>query len=404
MPGVRSIALGMWIGAGSRFEVAEHAGISHFIEHLIFKGSERYSAWDIARIFDEMGGEINAATSKEYTIVHARFLDEQLETAFSVMADMVRRPLFAELDQEREVVLEEVAMYEDSPQELVHDLLSEAVFDSHPLGRPVIGRADSLRATGEAEVRAYHASHYVNPAIVVAAAGNIEHARLCELAVHHLAGGAGASATPPALVRAHPQLRHVAGFREKETEQYHICLGGLGPARDDPRRFVLSVLDIAIGGSSSSRLFQEVREKRGLAYSVYSYTSLYADTGLVAVYVGSRQEALGEAMDVIREELGRAAELPETEVERAKAHLKGQMVLSMESPQARMHQLGRSVLTGIEILSLDELLARVGAVTYEEALELAAQVYDVDRWSGVCIGPDTGSFKATVPDFGWEGA
>lgn len=352
-----------------------------------------------------MGGEINAATSKEYTIVHARFLDEQLETAFSVIADMVRRPLFADLDQEREVVLEEVAMYDDSPQELVHDVLAEAVFDSHPLGRPVIGRADSLRATGEAAVQAYHGTHYVNPAIVIAAAGNIEHGRLCELAEKYLVGGAAdPSAAPPTIVPAHPEPRHVAAFREKETEQYHICLGGLGPARDDPRRFVLSVLDTALGGSSSSRLFQEVREKRGLAYSVYSYTSLYAEIGLVAVYVGSRKEALGEAMDVIREELARAAELPETEVERAKAHLKGQMVLSMESPQARMHQLGRSVLTGIEILSLDELLAKVEAVTHEEALEMARRFYGLERWSSVCIGPDAGPFKTTVPDYDWEGA
>ena len=352
-----------------------------------------------------MGGEINAATSKEYTIVHARFLDEQLETALTVIADMVRNPLFADLEAEREVVLEEVAMYEDSPQELVHDVLAEAVFDSHPLGRAVIGRAESLRATDKAAVQAYHGAYYVSPAIVLAAAGNVDHGRLCELTQKHLAGGAaGPSAAPPAIAPAQPAPRHVATFTLKETEQYHVCLGGLGLARDDPRRFALSVVDTAIGGSSSSRLFQEVREKRGLAYSVYSYTSLYAETGLVAVYVGSRQEALAEAMGIIREELAQADRLPGAEIARAKAHLKGQMVLSMESPSARMHQLGRSVLSGIEILSLDELLAKVEAVTYEEAIETARAHYGLERWSTVCIGPDAAPFRAAVPDFTWEGA
>jgi predicted Zn-dependent peptidase len=351
-----------------------------------------------------MGGEINAATSKEYTIVHARFLDEQLETAFTVIADMVRHPLFADLEAEREVVLEEVAMYEDSPQELVHDVLAEAVFDSHPLGQAVIGRAESLRATDKAAVQAYHGAHYVSPAIVLAAAGNVDHGRLCELTQEYLAGATGPSAAAAVIAPAQPALRHVATFTGKETEQYHVCLGGLGLARDDPRRFALSVVDTALGGSSSSRLFQEVREKRGLAYSVYSYTSLYAETGLVAVYVGSRQEALAEAMSIIREELAQADRLSEAEIARAKAHLKGQMVLSMESPSARMHQLGRSVLSDIEILSLDELLAKVEAVTYEGAIETARAYYGLERWSTVCIGPDVAPFRAVVPDFTWEGA
>ena len=188
---MRSIALGFWIGAGSRYEEPAQAGVSHFIEHLIFKGTEHYSAWDIARIFDEMGGELNAATSKEYTVVHARFLDEQLDQAFSVMADMVQRPLFADIDSEREVVLEEVAMYEDSPADLIHDVLAQAVFDGHALARAVIGNAEALRRDDKQAVEAYHEAHYVKPAIVIAAVGNVDHARLCELAERHLgAGGA----------------------------------------------------------------------------------------------------------------------------------------------------------------------------------------------------------------------
>lgn len=401
---MRSIALGFWIGAGSRYEEPAQAGVSHFIEHLIFKGTEHYSAWDIARIFDEMGGELNAATSKEYTVVHARFLDEQLDQAFSVMADMVQRPLFADIDSEREVVLEEVAMYEDSPADLIHDVLAQAVFDGHALARAVIGNAEALRRDDKQAVEAYHEAHYVKPAIVIAAVGNVDHARLCELAERHLGAG-GAVKAPPAPRLATPVVHHVARFTAKETEQYNVCFGGLGPARDDPRRFALSVVDAALGGSSSSRLFQEVREKRGLAYSIYSYSSLYAETGMVAVYVGSRKEALEEALGIIRDELDRSiTDLPEQEVERAKAHLKGQLVLGMESPHARMHQLGRSVLTSVEILSLDEMLAKVEAVTLEQAQALAREFYDLSTWSAVCIGPDPEPFRSATEGFAREDA
>lgn len=399
---MRSIALSFWIGAGSRYETPAQAGVSHFIEHLIFKGSESYSAWDIARIFDEMGGEINAATSKEYTVVHARFLDEQLEQALAVMADMVWRPRFADIDAEREVVLEEVAMYEDSPADLIHDVIAQTVFDGHPLANAVIGNAAALRGADTAAVRAYHAAHYVPRAVVVAAAGNVDHEQLCALVEKHRAAG-GASTAPPAARLAPPPVHHVARFRAKDTEQYNVCFGGLGPARNDSQRFALSVVDTLLGGASSSRLFQEVREKRGLAYSVYSYSSLYAETGLIAIYVGSRAEALTEALAVIREEVDRLVHhLPGEEVERAKAHLKGQLVLGMESPQARMNQLGRSVLTGVEILTLDEMLARVDAVTTDEAQAIAQQYYDLSRWSAVCIGPEARAFREGVEGFDWE--
>ena len=298
---VRSVALGLYIAAGSRLEPPEIAGVSHFIEHLIFKGSDRYSAWDIARIFDDMGGEPNAATSKEHTVVHARFLDDDLDRAFAVIAEMVARPGFADLDQEREVVLEEVAMYEDSPPELVHDDLAEAVFGDHPLGRPIIGRSETLARIDHDTVRAYHDAHYVNPGIVVAASGNVDHDHLCELTAQHFRPEPGAVVPRPEL--SPPGMRHVARFTQKDTEQYHICFGGPGPRRADPDRYAVFVVDTVLGGSWSSLLFQEVREKRGLAYSVYSYTSLYADAGLTAIYVGSREEAVREAMEVIQEVL-----------------------------------------------------------------------------------------------------
>jgi predicted Zn-dependent peptidase len=399
---VRSIALGVWIACGSRSEQSAQAGISHFLEHMIFKGSSRYTALDIARIFDDMGGEPNAATSKEHTIVHARFLDEDLETAFPVIAEMVARPTFAELDAEREVVLEEVAMYEDSPPELIHDDLAEAVFGDHPLGRPIIGHTATLRAIDRKAVAAYHDANWVSPAIVVAAAGNLEHERICTLALQHFEHAPEARRQGFAL--SAPARRHVAHFTEKETEQYHVCLGGPGPRRTDEDRYAVFVVDTLLGGSWSSRLFQEVREKRGLAYSVYSYTSLYADAGLTAIYFGSRAEALEEAMAVILDVLGETAGgFSDEAITRAKNHLKGQLVLSMESPTSRMQALGRSILMEMPVLSVDEVLAKIDAVNAEDVHEAARRYYDLSTWSTACIGPDPEPFRAVAAGFEWEG-
>jgi predicted Zn-dependent peptidase len=398
---VRSVALGLWIAAGSRLEPLEHGGISHFIEHLIFKGSENYSAWDIARIFDDMGGEPNASTSKEHTLVNARFLDEDLDKAFEVMVEMVARPTFVDLDQEREVVLEEVAMYEDSPPELVHDDLCEAVFGEHPLGRPIIGHSETLGRLDLPMVRAYHDAHYVNPGIVVAAGGNVDHDRLCELTAKHFRPEPGAVVALPDL--SAPGIRHVARFSQKDTEQYHVCLGGPGPRRSDPDRYAVFVVDTILGGSWSSRLFQEVREKRGLAYSVYSYTSLFADAGLTAIYVGSREEAVEEAMGVILEVLHDFEEnIAEEAIARAKNHLKGQLVISMESPGSRMQSLGRAVLMGQPILTVDEVLGRIDAVTHDDVMAAVRRYYDPKTWSTVCIGPRPEPFRAVTDGFDWE--
>jgi predicted Zn-dependent peptidase len=398
---VRSVALGLWIAVGSRQEPLELGGVSHFIEHLIFKGSEQYSALDIARIFDDMGGEPNASTSKEHTLVNARFLDEDLDKAFEVIAEMVARPSFVDLDQEREVVLEEVAMYEDSPPELIHDDLSEVVFVDHPLGRPIIGHVDTLERIDVPTVRSYHDAHYVNPGIVVSAAGNIDHDQLCGLAARHFRPEPGAVVLQADL--SAPGFRHVARFREKDTEQYHVCLGGPGPRRTDPDRYAVFVVDTILGSSWSSRLFQEVREQRGLAYSVYSYVSLYADAGLTAIYCGSREEAIGEAMEVILEvldDLGK--DVAEETIQRAKNHLKGQHVLSMESPGARMQSQGRAVLTGQPVLTVDEVLARIDAVTHDDVMTAVRRYYDAQKWSTVCIGPRPEPFRAVTEGFLWE--
>ena len=395
---VRSVALGFWVAAGSRLEPVELGGVSHFIEHLIFKGTDRFSAADIAHIFDDMGAEPNASTSKEYTLVNARLLDDDLDIAFEVIAGMVARPTFADLDQEREVVLEEVAMYEDSPPELIHDDLCEVVFGEHPLGRPIIGHFETLAALDIDTVRSYHDKHYVNPGIVIAASGQ----RRPRSPVR-----SGSRALPPGTRRRGSARRaeragvgHLARFTQKDTEQYHVCLGGPGPRRGDPDRYAVYVVDTILGGSWSSHLFQEVREKRGLAYSVYSYASLYADAGLTAVYFGSREEAVEEAMTVILDTLvDLEAAMTTDAVDRARNHLKGQLVLSMESPGARMQSLGRNVLLEQPVLTVDEVLARIDAVDHDAVIDAVRRYYDPETWSTACIGPRPEPFRAVTQGF-----
>src|SRR3954471_2289342 len=262
MPSVRSIALGFWIRTGSRDEDPAQAGISHFLEHLLFKGTDRFSSFQIDELFDAMGAEVNAGTGKETTSVYSRFLDRHLERAFDVLQDMVLRPSYPDIDSERQVVIEEIAMYEDEPQDKVHDVLAGAIFGDHPLGRPIIGRADVVSSVPVPEIATWHDGRYVAGNMVLAAAGTLDHDRIVELAERAF-GDAGRGEGPATATPAQggPVLR----FHQKETEQYHLCLGGAGIPRGDDRRFALRVLDTILGGSSSSRLFQEVREKRGLA-------------------------------------------------------------------------------------------------------------------------------------------
>jgi predicted Zn-dependent peptidase len=396
MPAVRSVALGMWVRTGSRDEERDQAGISHFLEHLLFKGTSRFSSQEIDEIFDGMGAEVNAGTGKETTSLYSRTLDQHLERAFDVMADMVLRPAYADVDQERQVVIEEIAMYEDEPSDKVHDVLAAAVFGDHPLGRPVIGSAEVVSSVPVEAISAYHDERYTGRNLVIAGAGSLEHERLVEL-VREATGelgtgdrGHGALAPPP----DEPRVR----FHRKDTEQYHLCLGGPGIARGDERRFALRVLDTILGGSSSSRLFQEVREKRGLAYAVYSYPSQYVDTGQVAVYLGTRGDNVGEALDVVGGELRRLQEEPvsEEELERAKENVKGRTVLSMESTLARMNRLGSSVLMGVPLLSLDELLAAIEAVTLEDVTRLARDLFAPDRLSAAGVGVEEDAFRGAL--------
>jgi predicted Zn-dependent peptidase len=395
---VRSVALGYWIGAGSRDERDERAGVSHFIEHLLFKGSERYTAQEIAEIFDGLGGELNAATSREHTVVFARVADHHLETAIDVMSDMVFTPSLGEVDSEREVVLEEIAMYEDQPQELVHDLIAEAVFGDHPLGRPVIGTSEVISTISRRAISAYHRSMYVPGNVVVAAAGNLDHnelLRLLERAEQKVQQPPARGRVRSPLVKASPpNLR----FTRKDTEQYHVCVGAPGIARSDRRRFAASLLDAILGGSASSRLFQEIREKRGMAYAVYSFASQYTDTGQIGFYVGTREENLGDCLAIAAEQIAEVAagNLKPDELERAKENLKGRILLSMESTSNRMSRLGKSLITDTEILSMDRIIAEIDAVEPEALGELAALLLAPERLSAAGIGPTEERFLAAV--------
>jgi predicted Zn-dependent peptidase len=426
VPGVRSVALGFWIAAGSAAEEESQAGLSHLLEHMLFRGTRRFGSEEIDQIFDAMGAEVNAGTDKEATSLFTRVLDGHLERAFEVMSDMVLWPRFGELEAEREVVLEEIAMYEDDPQDRVFDVLGEAVFGSHPLGRAVIGNANVIHGATREELVSFHAGRYRPEAIVIAAAGSLDHDALVEMARRleipgALAGDAGAPRDPdtkgtasangssgsdpvaaPLGGAAAPEFARRVRFLEKDTEQYHVCVGGAGMAREDERRFALRVLEGVLGGTSSSRLFQQVRERRGLAYSVFSFSNLYAHTGEVGLYVGTRPENLAEALSVIAAELERCVEEPadEAELARSRENLKGRVVLSMESTAARMSLLGASVLNGLPILSVDEVLARVDSVSIPELREIAGELFTPGRLSVAGVGPDEATFQAAIEPLG----
>jgi predicted Zn-dependent peptidase len=395
VPSVRSVALGLWVRTGSRNETPAQAGVSHFLEHLLFKGTARYSAIEISERFDGLGASVNAATGKETTHLHARFLDEHTEDVFDLLAEMLLAPTYPEIDSERQVVIEEIAMYDDEPQDRVHDVLAEAVFGAHPLGRRVLGEAEVISSIPVPEIEDYRRAHYTGPQIVVGAAGHLDHDRIVELAqrlVQPPATGDGALSEAP--------LEDAARlcFLRKETEQYHICFGAPGLRRDDQRRFPLAVLDAIFGGSTSSRLFREVREKRGLAYSVGSYNEQFTDQGLVATYVGTREDNVEEACAIIGAEMARLRSEPVSgeELARAKESVKGRLVLSSESTAARMTRISRATLFGLPIESLDEMLAKVDAIQVDDLTELAAELYGADRLSAACVGTDEERFRQAL--------
>jgi predicted Zn-dependent peptidase len=390
IPTVRSVALGIWAAAGSRDERPEEAGLSHFIEHMMFKGTSTRSARDISEAFERLGAEVNAFTSKEHTCYYSRVIDRHAPEAFSILADMLVDSAMDEAAclSEREVVLEEISRAQDTPDDKVHDLFAQALWPDHPIGRPVLGAKETVGGFLPPAVFGYTGRHYRSGDVVVAAAGNIAHADVVAMATELLAGlPAGDRAereewTPTAE-------RHLC-VSAKDTEQAHICLGTFGLPVTSDDRFAISVLDAVLGGGMASRLFQEIREKRGLAYSVYSYHSQYHDTGSMTVYAGTRPDNTAQVIRLITEEFERVLQsgITTEELERAREALKGSLVLGLENTNSRMVRLGRGELDGIDILSIDDMIARFEAVTLDDVRRVAGLTLGGPRTLAV-VGPHT---------------
>lgn len=402
MENVRSVALGFWIPAGSAMEPDEQAGVSHLLEHMLFRGTRSHRSEEIDQIFDAMGAECNAETDREATSLYTRVLDHHLPRALGLMGEMLWAPRFESLAAEREVVLEEIAMYEDDPQDRVFDVLGEAVFGGHPLGRPVIGRAEVVGGVREQALREFHAARYLPGHMVLSAAGSVDHDELVGMAEEALESVADGPDAAPRPLQAPPvdadTFARRVRFVSKDTEQYHVCLGGRAIDRHDERRFVLRVLEGVLGGTSSSRLFQEVREKRGLAYSVFCFSNLHAHTGEVGLYVGTRPENLCEALEAIAVQLRRIVREPvgEQELERSRENAKGRVALALESTSARMSRLGASVLGGLPVLPVDEIMDRVDAVSASDVQELARELFAPERLCAAGVGSDSEAFERAL--------
>jgi predicted Zn-dependent peptidase len=389
MPNLRSVTSGFWVGVGSRDEPQELSGISHFIEHLLFKGTSLRSAKRIAEEFDTMGGELNAFSAKEYTCYYAKVLDEKVDDAFDVMTDMLMRSLMRpkDVDAERKVILEEIAMHEDSPDDIIHDLFVSALWESHPLGQSVLGYQNVIRTLGSEEIAAYFDRFYRPENIVIAVAGNIEHDKVVDLVERLMDsdGGKGGHERHSVV----PETRPHTVVYNRPTEQAHIVLGTQGLPRQHPSRFTLAILDNILGGGMSSRLFQKIREERSLAYSIFSYHSMYVETGLVAVYAGTNPENVSAVLELIKEEIDQMLDrgITPEELDRAKGHIKGNLVLSLEDSGSRMTRLGKAEICQGEILSLDDLLRRIDAISTDDVRKLVKDLFGSRKLVATVIGP-----------------
>ncbi len=393
-----SVSLGVWIRAGSRDERDEVAGITHLMEHMLFKGTPSMNALGIAEAFESIGAQDNAATGEEYTVLYARFLPEHLDRALDIMSDMVTQPTFADLEREREVIVEEIKMYEDRPDQLADEYLSGLIFHGDPLGRPIIGSAETVRGVDHGTLKSFHGSTYTAPNVFVVAAGKLDSAELERMVEEKLAGKLPAG--EPFARNAQPSPPESRFFYKfKETEQYHVAMGSLGIPASSDERFAMSALGNILGGGMSSRLFQEVREKRGLAYAVYSYHQGYSDAGAVKMYVGSTTGNVEEAARIIAEQLDRIRDetVTEEELQRTKEQLKSSTILAMESTAARMTRIGRSVITGSELLTPEEISACIDAVTAEDVKRLANEHLKLENMYLAAVGPkelDLGRYLA----------
>jgi predicted Zn-dependent peptidase len=395
IPGVRSASIGVWVGVGSRDESPTLHGCSHFLEHLLFKGTSERSALDISIALDAVGGEFNAFTAKEYTCFHARVLDEDLDLAVDVLGDMITSSLLTpeDVEAERDVILDEIAMHDDDPDDVVHNLFSEHAYGAQtPLGRPIAGTVASIEALTRAQVARFYKRHYRPANMVVAAAGNLDHAEVVrQVKVAFGRRGWLQGDEPPVSprhgrrrVRVHPGVVEAT----RPFEQVNLVLGMEGVDRNDDRRFALGVLNTALGGGTSSRLFQEVRERRGLAYSVFSFATHHADSGLVGVSVGCLPTKLDEVLSVVRTELSRVAAhgITEEELVRGQGQLRGGLVLGLEDSGSRMSRIGKAELVHDELLGIDEVMDRIASVTLDQVRDVARQVFGKPEILAV-VGP-----------------
>jgi predicted Zn-dependent peptidase len=402
LPSVRSVALGIWVGVGSRDEDQAHAGATHYLEHLLFKGTRQRTALDISAAMDAVGGELNAFTGKEYTCYYARVLDADLPLAIDVLSDMVTSSLIQpkDVDAERNVVLEEIAMNEDDPADTVHEAFTAQLFGDTPLGRPVLGTVESINGITRDEIWEHYAARYTAPHLVVAAAGNLDHdvvvAQVRAAFEGALQVTAGEAPAAPRLRKSGAVLWEGYGpfagsglkLVSRPIEQANLVLGCEGLARTDERRFALGVLNAALGGGMSSRLFQEVREKRGLAYSVYSFTAQHADTGMWGIYAGCLPSKADEVLSICVAEVEKIVDkgLTDAELDRGKGQVRGGMVLGLEDPSSRMTRLGKSELVYPDLEPVDELIAMIDAVAHDDVRAIAAEVLTRSKALAV-VGP-----------------
>jgi predicted Zn-dependent peptidase len=382
MPAVRSVAIGVWLRRGSRHETRETSGVSHFIEHMVFKGTKHRSAERIAAEVDSIGGYMDAFTAKEYASFHLKVLDEHLPLAVEILGDIVQNPLFdpAELAREKKVIFEEMSMVEDTPDDLVMEVFAEAFWPDHPLGRPILGTRRSVSRFEREDLSSYFTRVYRPDNILIAAAGHLDHAALVALVRRHFAGleRRGRTGRAPATGTRAP----VAAFRtvtrsKRQLEQVHLCLGARAYPQAHPDRYACYLLNTVLGGSMSSRLFQKVREKRGLVYSISSGLTAYSDTGLLTIYAGTRLEAAPEVVSLTLEEIRRLCgeRLPEEELRRAKDHVQGGLLLSLEGSNARMNHLARQELYFGRQLTIDEIMQGIEAVSADDVRRVSAQIF-----------------------------
>jgi predicted Zn-dependent peptidase len=387
MTQVRSISVGVWLTRGSRHESAERGGIAHFVEHMLFKGTATRSAEDIAQAIDSIGGQLDAFTAKEYASYYIKVLDEHLPLALDILSDIVLNPAFTldDIQREKKVVVEEIKMVEDTPDDLVHEIFTQSFWEDHPLGRPILGTKETVESFTAESLRDYFTNAYTPGNLIVSAVGNLEHERVRDLVAEKFGAlqpfGAPVGEAAPLVV---PKIQ----VRNKELEQSHVCLGASSYPQNHDDRYASYVLNTLLGGSMSSRLFQNVREKRGLAYAVFSGLSAYRDAGSFTIYAGCANEAVGEVIDLVVEELRQVKRtvVPAAELQRAKDHLKGSLMLSLENTASRMSHLARQEIYFDRQFGLDETLEGIERVTSAEVQRVAADLFKDDSLAATVLG------------------